>query len=220
MFETLYNKKNIKVNKNNKTNDIILYVDDKIQLFYNEEKTLTEESFIEPIHIFENKQINVLNIGLGGGRTAIKLLDYKNLVKLDLIEKYSDMLNILKYFNSDKLINNKKINIIFQDAYEYVKNNKIKYDFIVIDVCQKSSETSKKLYTKEFFYNLLKNNFHGDTAGVFWYVSGSKYYKRTLKSYEFLNNLFKNVSYHTSPGYHNGNYIFFSNKYTWNKNII
>lgn len=220
MFKTLYNKNNIKVIRNNETNDVVLYIDGKIQLFYNKKKMLTEESLIEPICLFKNKPINVLNIGLGGGRTAIKLLDYKNIVKIDLIEKYEDMLNVLKYFNSDDLINNKKVNIIFQDAYDYIKNNKIKYDFIIIDICQKSSEISKKLYTKEFFYNILKNNFNNNTVGVFWYVNGSKHHKRTLKSYGFLNELFENISYHRSPGYHDGNYIFFSNKYTWNKNII
>ena len=62
-----------------------------------------------------------------------------------------------KYFNefTDNVLENPKVNLIFNDGYKYLLGTEKKYDLIIMDIEHPSVIYSSNLYTLEF-YKLVK----------------------------------------------------------------
>jgi len=187
-------------------------------------KKMGEEAYIDPLELLKDKdKIDVLVIGLGAGKTVQEVLKYPNINKIDVVEIEEKVKDILKFFESDSILNNEKINIIIEDAKDYVKKEK-RYDFIAVDVCQPCTDNSKEIWTKLFYENLKKNCFKEDTISVLWNYSISEYVSifRSLNYFKFLKDIFKNCSFHYTDDYKyvHDTFYFFSDKYIWNKTKI
>ena len=93
---------------------------------------------------------------------------------------------------NEKSLKNEKVTIINKDAYLFVKENKEKFDIIIIDFPDPNNESLNKLYTN-VFYNYIKSNMTEN--GVMVCQSTSPYYAK--KSFWCINKTiqtqFKNV---------------------------
>ncbi|WP_369765076.1 spermidine synthase [Flavobacterium sp. WC2429] len=78
---------------------------------------------------------HILVLGVAGGsviKTLVDEIDYKG--KITGVEIDSDIINIAnQYFNLDKI---DQLEIIIDDAFEFVLKTKNKYDLIIIDIFQ------------------------------------------------------------------------------------
>lgn len=97
---------------------------------------------------------------LGGGAISYPhyyLNKYKD-KKIDIVEINSKCIGYAKkYFYLDELLekNNKRVNIIIDDAINYIANTTKKYDYILIDLFN-GKEPIKKIYNIENIINLRK----------------------------------------------------------------
>lgn len=213
----LYDKNGILVKDRNGKR--MLFINDNMQLGYNYWLSLNEDKILECVSLLNENPINVLCIGLGGGRTASKILELSNVNKLDIIEINSDLLDILHFFNSEHILQDERVNIIIDDAFNFVKTSKEKYDFITIDIA--NSPVTTETFSIEFFKDLKNNIFHHKSIGIYWYYNFENFIKEdVIKNIYNINISFENVSYHDIPNTGNGTYFFFSDKYNWNKNKI
>ena len=163
---------NIKIDKLD--SNTVLTIDGMTQMVIpkdiNKISQMGEILFLEKMDDFANDNTNVLCIGLGAGYTTREILK-RNIKSLDVIEVYQGVIDVLKEFETyDDIINDKRCNIICDEATNYVLNTDKKYDVIIIDVCQPSLEISKKLFQLEFFID-LKNILNENGIILYWYYN-------------------------------------------------
>lgn len=215
----LYNKNGIKVEDRNDLR--ILNIGEYPQLGYNYYKLKNEDEILESMCNF-NREIDVLCIGLGGGRIPLKIIE-KDIVKsLDVIEINPQMLEILEFFDTEKILKDKRVNIIFEDAFDFVKSSTKKYDFIVIDITNSPNKNNSEIFSETFFNDIKNNIFKEDSIGTYWYFT---YFKELMENevLKIISNIkksFQNVSYHYITNPNPGSYFFFSNNFNWNKKTI
>ena len=104
--------------------------------------------------------LNVLIIG-GGDFGLVKKLfktnDIKKLYIVEIDEKVIDvsMRYFPKFFNLNKRVK-ERIIITIDDGYEWISNNEILFDVIIID-CTDPNPIAKKLYSKIFYKKIFKS---------------------------------------------------------------
>lgn len=110
------------------------------------------DSFLPFFKLFEHPDI--LMIGLGGGTVlyqARKLFDEN--FNIDIVEISKESVEM-----TSKLVNLNNENIIIDDGFNYLINNKKKYDLIILDAYQ-DRKIPEKFYSEDFFlasFNSLK----------------------------------------------------------------
>ena len=201
-----------------KTTDInkSLYIDGKPQMIIPNDKDkisqMGEILFLDKMDNFVNNNTNVLCVGLGAGYTAREILK-RNIKSLDIVEVYQSVIDVLKEFDTyDNIINDKRCNIICDEATNYVLNTDKKYDIIIIDVCQPELDVSKNLFQLEFFID-LKNILNENGIILYWYYniksksrkdiakSTVKSLKKVFNFVDFINmenSIFKDTYFFTS----------------------
>ncbi len=97
-----------------------------------------------------NRIKNVLVIGLAGGTIASQFnYFFPETLLIDGVEIDEDVIWVAQnYFNLDSL----KVNIINQDGRIYLRNNKQKYDIIIVDAYQKAMYIPWSLSSREFWH--------------------------------------------------------------------
>lgn len=144
----------IKFDKNNIGFDKCLMLGDEIQLCdgneykYHETITHVAASYIKNIR-------NVLIIGGGDCMTLREIMKYpsiQHVVMLELDKKVIDVSK--KYFNSNDYQDDPRVEIIIGDATKNIDKIKKKFDLVIIDTTEDSSNNSP-IDSKEF----LKNTF-------------------------------------------------------------
>jgi len=98
--------------------------------------------------LFDNKAINVLNLGLGGACFERALATIPNLL-LTSVEASQPVIDIAKqYFTVPK-----KVNIVCKRAEEFILQTKIKYDVVLCDlfIDERSPEF---IFTQNFYFQL------------------------------------------------------------------
>ncbi|OMQ09113.1 spermidine synthase [[Flexibacter] sp. ATCC 35103] len=105
------------------------------------------------------KMDHILLLGVAGGsviKTLVDEIEYKG--KITGVEIDSDMIQIAnQYFNLDQI---KQLEIIIDDAFEFVLKTKNKYDLIIIDIFEdiKMPNFLFESFFSERICSLLKNN--------------------------------------------------------------
>lgn len=105
------------------------------------------------------KMDHILLLGVAGGsviKTLVDEIEYKG--KITGVEIDSDIIQIAnQYFNLDKI---KQLEIIIDDAFEFVLKTKNKYDLIIIDIFEdiKMPNFLFESFFSERICFLLKNN--------------------------------------------------------------
>lgn len=205
--------------RNNVTVNYI--IDGKPQMIIPQNKVflplMGEILFLKDLDLLKNRSVSVLNIGLGAGYTTQEILKCKNVLELDVIEIFQEVIDKLNEFDTyESIISDSRCNIICSDAYEYVKNSEKKYDVIIMDICQPDFEYCGKLFTDEFI-ELISNILNDDGMFLTWYYRHNKnenYLKISKSYYNSLKKVFMNVDYaELVESLNKDTYFFASNKY-------
>jgi len=107
--------------------------------------------------LIHEKPSNVLNIGLGFGWTVRAAAMHPALKSIDCIEINPLIVEVNKgVFHSynDDVINNPKLNVIINDARNYVDHTNKEYDVVIWVPTDLSSTGISALYTREFFTSI------------------------------------------------------------------
>jgi spermidine synthase len=111
-------------------------------------------------YLFRPKQEKVLIVGLGGGSMVHFLKHYDPKVKVDVVEIDPQIVKIAdKYFG---VRSGGNVNILTQDAFDYIKKADAKYDVIYMDAFLKPSVDTDptgvqlRLKTIKFYKDLQK----------------------------------------------------------------
>ncbi|MEE1219492.1 MAG: polyamine aminopropyltransferase [Ruminococcus sp.] len=166
--------------------DLRLFLDGNLQFSSTDEYRYHEALVHIPMMYAENHS-RVLVLGGGDGlavREILKYNDVKEVVLVDIDKEMTDLCandSQISALNQNSLKNN-KVTVINEDGYIYVKENKDKFDVIIIDFPDPNNESLNKLYTN-VFYNYIKANLTEN--GVMVCQSTSPYYAK--KSFWCIN---------------------------------
>lgn len=143
----------------------------------------------------------VLILGGGDGLAAREVLKYPSIEKIVLVDLDDQMTHLFQ--NNQMLVelnngalNNPKVEVINQDAFVWVKNNKQTYDFVIVDFPDPSQFALGKLYSRTF-YGYLRSTVGPE--GLITIQSTSPYVAK--KSFQIIVNTLKDADFFTKP-YH------------------
>ncbi|WP_079708264.1 polyamine aminopropyltransferase [Paraliobacillus ryukyuensis] len=157
--------------------DVRLYLNGGLQLSSIDEHRY-HETLVHPTMAQAESIENVLILGGGDGIAAKEVLKYddvKNITLVDLDPAVVDLANEnekLLALNKHSL-QNEKVHIKHQDAYQYLEETEKIFDVIIIDLPDPNDESLNKLYTKEF-YALARN--HMELNGAMMVQATSPYF--------------------------------------------
>ena len=144
----------------------------------------------------------VLVLGGGDGLAVREILKYKDVEKITLVDLDEGMTKLFQ--NNEVLINynknslnNKKVTIFNEDAFVWVKNNREKYDVIIIDFPDPSNYSLGKLYSTYFYKSLYESMNENAVVTV---QTTSPYYapKSFWCIHETISSIYPNTTpYHT-----------------------
>ncbi len=180
----------------NRTMGRVLFLDKTFQLTERDEFIYHEMLAHVPLFSIENPE-NVLIIGGGDGGLARECLKH-NIKRLDLVEIDEKVIEISKkYFPTLNVsFNDKRMNVIVDDGYEYIKRVDKKYDAILVDSTDPVGP-ARVLFNEEFYSLVLKRL---NENGIFATQSGSPFfYPEHLKmAYDNLKKIFRYVKVYTA----------------------
>ena len=159
--------------------DLRLFINGNIQFSSMDEYRYHEALVHIPMSAVEKKE-KILILGGGDGLAAREILKYKDVEKITLVDLDNEMVELCKTNNdivklNEGSLSNSKVNIINNDAYKFLENNKEIYDVILVDLPDPNDDSLNKLYTN-IFYRLCANSLSED--GVMAIQSTSPYYAK------------------------------------------
>jgi spermidine synthase len=135
--------------------DIRLYLNGNLQ-FSSSDEYRYHESLIHTPFGFIRSPKKVLILGGGDGLGAREVLKYPSVTGITLVDldpeisRLAQKNNHLVKINNNSL-NNKKVTVVNQDAYQFLSKNKTQYDAIIIDLPDPNNPSLARLYSKEFY---------------------------------------------------------------------
>ena len=145
--------------------------------------------------LLQNFPKKVLVVGGGYEEDLKYFLRFKGIKKLYYVELDPDYINVLKPFTGE--IKDERLKIFFEDGRKFLKENREKFDLIVLNVPQPANLNENRFYTKEFC-EILKNSLT-ENGFLATHLPGKENYmgrevKGFISSYYFtLKKSFKNV---------------------------
>ena len=145
----------------NKTFGTLLFLDGKIQISERDEDRYHQYLVDAPLLAYKNPESICI---IGGGdcfalEEAIKHSSLKRILMVEIDKGVVDF--CIKYYPIiRKVVKDKRIEIVYQDARKYLENNKEKFDVLVVDLTEPHGP-SKMLYTREF-YKLTSERMNND----------------------------------------------------------
>lgn len=141
--------------------DVRLYQNGQLQFSEADEHRYHEALIHIPMSLAPQKQ-NVLVLGGGDGLATRELLKYKEVKTITLVDLDPEMIKLAKENPhllrlNQKSFDSNKMNIINDDAFNFLKRTHKLYDVIIIDLPDPNNEALNKLYTWEF-YSLVRNH--------------------------------------------------------------
>ena len=105
--------------------------------------------------LMNEKVENILLIGLGSGRIVTQFEKvFENLKTIDVVDLEENIVDIAKNYFEFKP--SEKFNFILQDGLTYLRNNKKKYDLIVVDVANNDG-IDLRFLSEEYFASIKKS---------------------------------------------------------------
>jgi len=134
----------------------------------------------------------VLNLGLGCGFTAAKILESPNVALLDIVEINPVMVEACEVFAGDNrgVIGDKRVHIHFADGMEWLRTTDRNYEAIAADVEEPTVEHASALFTVEFF-KLAKCKLKPGGLFAFWAIYTSQEVVNILA--QTMRTVFENV---------------------------
>jgi spermidine synthase len=154
----------------NNTNNIAVYIDRVLQYSLADDK-IHNESMAIISYYFTKFPSNVLVIGGGVGGLARELLKFdeaeansfgKYLKSVDYIEIEPSFKKIREKYFSDvigDITADKRLNLINDDGFRFLKESEEKYDMIILDLPSPSTLQLARFFTKDFF-KIVKDRLH------------------------------------------------------------
>lgn len=168
---------------------------------------------------------NILVIGAGDGGTVRELTRYNSVEKIDMVEIDKKVVDVcIEHIpQTASKLNEKRVNLYFEDGLKFVKTKNNEYDLIIVDSTDPIGP-GFELFTQEFYencYNALKED------GILVNQHESPYYKREAEAMQRAHKKIKTVFpiarvYQAHiPTYGSGHWLFgfASKKYDPIKNI-
>ena len=183
----------------------VLTLDDLMMLTEGDEYHYHEMIAHIPMMEHNNPQ-NVLVIGGGDGGTVREVLKHDTVEKVTLCEIDKLVIDASKEFLPTVAgdLDNPKVEIVVEDAIEFIKNKTDEYDIILIDSTDPMGP-GEGLFTEDFYNNIKKSLKKG---GIMVAQSESPFAQSEAvkKMYVLLKKVFKNVATYTSniPTYPGG----------------
>lgn len=180
--------------------DVRLYLNGNLQ-FSSRDEYRYHESLVHPGMGAVVAPRKVLVLGGGDGLAAREALKNKTVESITLVDLDPEMTRLfsdsqmLTALNADSL-KSPKTRVVNADAFVWLKENREKFDFIVVDFPDPSNFSLGKLYTNTF-YRLVYSALDDDGVAVI--QSTSPLVAR--KSFWCVNKTLKSVGFHTIP-YH------------------
>ena len=119
------------------------------------------EALVHPGLSTLEKRENILVLGGGDGMAVREILRYpgvKNITLVDLDKAVTDMFKsneTLQELNKHSL-SSEKVQVLNEDAFVWIRNQKNTFDFIVIDFPDPSNYSLGKLYTNSFYREIYR----------------------------------------------------------------
>jgi len=117
------------------------------------ENTISNEEVVHYVMVQVEDADNVLLISGGVAGTVNEILKY-NVSKIDYVELDPLIIELGKEYTDN--LDSEKITIINKDGRLFVKQNKDKYDVVIIDLPDPSTAQVNRFYTVEFFKEVKK----------------------------------------------------------------
>jgi spermidine synthase len=180
--------------------DVRLYLNGNLQ-FSSRDEYRYHEALVHPGMEAVGAPRKVLVLGGGDGLAAREILRSQTVQSVTLVDLDPEMTRLfsdsqmLTELNADSL-KSPKVKVVNADAFVWLKENREKFDFIVVDFPDPSNFSLGKLYTNSF-YRLVHSSLAD--SGVAVIQSTSPLVAR--KSFWCVNKTLKSVGFHTIP-YH------------------
>ena len=141
--------------------DIRLFLDGNIQFGSRDEYRYHEALVHIPLSLAQNKS-NILILGGGDGLAAREVLKYDEVKNITLVDLDKEIVELCKTNNhivalNEGSLNNKKLNVVNNDAFKYLEDSNELYDVIIVDLPDPNNENLNKLYTNLFYRLCYKN---------------------------------------------------------------
>jgi spermidine synthase len=137
----------------------VVVLDDKIQSAEVDE-FIYHEALVHPAMITHPSPETILILGGGEGATLREVIKHptvKKIVMVDIDEEFVRLCKKhLKKWHSGSF-SDKRVELIFSDAMEYIKGTRSKFDVIIADISDPVEKgPAQLLYTKKFYYSIKK----------------------------------------------------------------
>lgn len=137
----------------------VVVLDDKIQSAEVDE-FIYHEAIVHPAMITHPSPETILILGGGEGATLREVIKHptvKKIVMVDIDEEFVRLCKKhLKKWHSGSF-NDKRVELIFSDAMEYIKVTRSKFDVIIADISDPVEKgPAQILYTKKFYSSIKK----------------------------------------------------------------
>ena len=180
--------------------DLRLFIDGNIQFSASDEYRYHESLVHIPMNV-ANRVEKVLILGGGDGLAVREVLKYPEVKKVTLVDLDEEMVKLsmsnrhITKINKNSL-SSEKVELIYDDAFNFIEQCKEIYDVIIVDLPDPNNESLNKLYTNVFYRlcgNILSNE------GAMSVQSTSPYYAK--ESYWCINKTIEEEGFNVIP-YH------------------
>lgn len=160
-----------------------LFINGNLQLSSFDEYMYHEPLVHPVINLAENRK-KVLILGGGDGCAVREILKYEDVEEITLVDLDPKMTELGKEHTAflgmnANALNNQKVSIKIDDAFQFLEHNNLLFDVIIIDLPDPNNVDLNKLYTKEFYFlchkRLAKNGALITQAGSPYYASKAYY---------------------------------------------
>jgi len=168
----------------------VLVIDDYIMLTEKDEFIYHEMIAHVPMAVNPNIK-KVLVIGAGDGGTVRELTRYNSLEGIDMVEIDRKVVEICKEFipKTASKLDDKRVNLYFEDGLKFVKTKKNEYDLIIVDSTDPIGP-GVELFTLEFYENCFDALVDD---GILVNQHESPYYPKDAKTMQKIHKKIKSV---------------------------
>jgi spermidine synthase len=168
----------------------VLVIDGFIMLTEKDEFIYHEMITHVPMSVNPNIK-NILVIGAGDGGTVRELSRYNSVEKIDMVEIDKKVVDVCMEHipQTAAKLNDKRVNLFFEDGLKFVKTKSNEYDLIIVDSTDPIGP-GFELFTQEFYencFNALKED------GILVNQHESPYYKRESEAMQRAHKKIKTV---------------------------
>ncbi|MCP4520232.1 MAG: polyamine aminopropyltransferase [Cytophagales bacterium] len=186
----------IKITERNNIHRLIINDDQQLNT---SDEYLYHEPLVHPVMKLTNTPKHVLILGAGDGCAVREVLKYPSVEKITLVDLDPAMTRlassnpIFTELNKNAF-QNQKVNIVHADAFNYLEDNEVYFDVMIIDFPDPKTVDLNRLYTHEF-YKLCAKRLRSHGAIITQAIS--PYF--TPSAFQCVERTVKHAGFHTLP---------------------